>query len=92
MSAEGKFRDAARELAPRARELAAAAERARRLSAGLSSQLADAGLYRLCVPASLGGGEVEPAELLGVVEELARGDGVREGRGACPGSRCALGA
>src|SRR4051794_5797793 len=66
--------EAARELAPMARELAPEAERARRLPAGLSRRLADAGLYRLCVPESLGGGEAEPAELLGVVEALAEGD------------------
>ena len=40
----------------------------------LSAELASAGLYRLCVPASLGGGEAPPAELLGAIEELARGD------------------
>jgi alkylation response protein AidB-like acyl-CoA dehydrogenase len=66
--------EAARELAPVARELAADAERERRLPAELSAQIADAGLYRLCVPASLGGGEAPPAELLGAVEALAEGD------------------
>src|SRR5215218_11432260 len=64
----------ARELAPLAREFAARAERERRLPAELSKQIADAGLYRLCVPASLGGGEAPPAELLGAVEALAEGD------------------
>ena len=66
--------DSARALAPRAAEVAAAAEAQRRLPAGLSDELAAAGLYRLCVPASLGGGEAPPAELLGAVEALARGD------------------
>jgi alkylation response protein AidB-like acyl-CoA dehydrogenase len=66
--------EAARALAPRAAELAAEAERERRLSAGFSTELAEAGLYRLCVPASLGGGEAPPAELLGAVEALAEGD------------------
>ena len=36
--------------------------------------MADAGLYRLCVPASLGGAEAPPRELLAAVEELARAD------------------
>lgn len=44
------------------------------MDAELSAQIAAAGLYRLCVPASLGGGEAPPAELLGAVEALAGGD------------------
>jgi indole-3-acetate monooxygenase len=66
--------EAAREIAPRAAALAAEAEAERRLPATLSDELAQAGLYRLCVPESLGGGEAAPRELLGAVEELARGD------------------
>ncbi len=66
--------EAAREIAPRAAALAAEAEAERRLPATLSDELAEAGLYRLCVPESLGGGEAPPRELLGAVEELARGD------------------
>jgi indole-3-acetate monooxygenase len=66
---------AARALAPRAAELAAQAEAERRLPAELSAELAAAGLYRLCVPAGLGGGEAPPAELLEAVEALAAGDG-----------------
>ena len=67
--------EAARALAPRAAELAAQAEAERRLPAELSAELAAAGLYRLCVPAALGGGEAPPAELLEAVEALATGDG-----------------
>lgn len=67
--------EAARELAPRAAAAAAAAERARRLPAELSAAIAEAGLYRLCVPARLGGAEAPPADLLGAVEALAAGDG-----------------
>src|SRR4051794_24490657 len=74
MSAEGKSADLARELASQARELAPTAESERHLSADFSRQLADAGLYRLCVPASVGGGEAEPAKLLRAVEALAEGD------------------
>ena len=74
MPAQGKFREAAAALAPLARELAPEGERERRLPAALSAQLAEAGLYRVCVPASLGGGEAEPAELIGAVEALAEGD------------------
>lgn len=63
------------ELASMAAELAGESERRRSLAPELSAALADAGLYRLCVPASVGGGEAPPAELLGAVEQLARGDG-----------------
>ena len=34
----------------------------------------DAGFFRLCVPASVGGGEADAATLVAVCEELARGD------------------
>ncbi|MET0926191.1 MAG: acyl-CoA dehydrogenase family protein [Solirubrobacterales bacterium] len=67
--------EAALELAPRAAELAPEAERERRVGAAFSSELAAAGLYRACVPASLGGGEAPPRELLGAIEALATGDG-----------------
>lgn len=66
--------EAARELAPLAAELAAQGERARRLPAELSHEISEAGLYRLCVPASLGGAEARPSDLLGAVEALAIGD------------------
>jgi alkylation response protein AidB-like acyl-CoA dehydrogenase len=71
----GSHLEAARAIAPRAAELAAGGERARRLPPELSSELAEAGLYRLCVPASLGGAEAPPRELLDAVEALARADG-----------------
>jgi alkylation response protein AidB-like acyl-CoA dehydrogenase len=74
MSAEGKYANLARDLAPQARELASQAERERRLPEAFSRRLAMAGLYRLCVPTSLGGGEADPAELLAAVEGLAEGD------------------
>ena len=66
---------AARDLAPRAAELAAGG-RGRAAVAGRSSRRArGGGPLPLCVPESLGGGEAPPRELLGAVEELARGDG-----------------
>jgi indole-3-acetate monooxygenase len=65
---------AARSLAPRAAELASQAERDRRLPAELSEAIAEAGLYRLCVPAALGGGEAHPRVLVEAVEALAGGD------------------
>ncbi len=66
--------DAARALAPRAAALAGDAERDRRLPAELSGALAEAGLYRLCVPGFLGGAEAPPRDLIEVVEALAQGD------------------
>jgi alkylation response protein AidB-like acyl-CoA dehydrogenase len=54
---------------------AAASDRDRRLPDELVRELADAGVYRLLVPASLGGLEAHPADLAAVVEDLARGDG-----------------
>lgn len=66
--------EAARALAARAAELADATERERRLPAELSAAIAEAGLYRLCVPAALGGGEAHPRVLVEAVEALAEGD------------------
>jgi alkylation response protein AidB-like acyl-CoA dehydrogenase len=65
---------AAQSLAPRAAELAERAEDERRLPAELSDAIAQAGLYRLCVPETLGGGEAHPRVLVEAVEALAQGD------------------
>jgi alkylation response protein AidB-like acyl-CoA dehydrogenase len=67
--------DAARALAPRLRAAAADTESARRLAPDLVAAMAEAGLFRLCVPAALGGGEVDAATLVTVLEELGRADG-----------------
>lgn len=66
---------AARQLAPLAAEAALQAERDRRLPAPLVEAIRDAGLFRMLVPAELGGGEATPAQLVDAVAELARGDG-----------------
>src|SRR5205085_2759888 len=52
-----------------------ATERARRVSADVLTKLAHAGLFRLCVPRALGGGEADVMTLLGAIEETARADG-----------------
>jgi len=67
--------DAARSIAPRAAELAPETESGRRLPAELVSSISAAGLFRMLVPADVGGGEAEPAQLIDAVSELARGDG-----------------
>jgi indole-3-acetate monooxygenase len=64
----------ARSIAALAAERGADGERARRLSGDLVEAMIDAGFFRLCVPASVGGGEADPATLVSVCEELARGD------------------
>ena len=66
--------EAARTIAALARDRAAEGERERRLATDLVDAMVDAGFFRLCVPASVGGGEAHPATLVSVCEELARGD------------------
>jgi alkylation response protein AidB-like acyl-CoA dehydrogenase len=67
--------DAARNLAATIRDAADATERGRRVPPELVAALARAGLFRLCVPRALGGGEADVATLLGAIEEVARADG-----------------
>lgn len=61
-------------IAALARDRAAEGERERRLAADLVESLIEAGFFRLCVPASVGGGEAAVAVTVEVCEELARGD------------------
>jgi alkylation response protein AidB-like acyl-CoA dehydrogenase len=63
------------DLADRAAHFAAQAERERRLPDELVIEMADAGVFRMCVPRSAGGLEEHPAVLVETVEALARGDG-----------------
>jgi alkylation response protein AidB-like acyl-CoA dehydrogenase len=66
--------ETARDLAPLAERSAGEAERERRLSRELVDRMIEAGFFRMCVPRSIGGGESDPATLVSVCEELARGD------------------
>jgi alkylation response protein AidB-like acyl-CoA dehydrogenase len=66
---------AVRSLAPQIRAAREDIERSRRLPAPLGTALAEAGLFRLYVPKTLGGLEVHPVTFLRVVEEVARIDG-----------------
>ncbi|WP_439814114.1 acyl-CoA dehydrogenase family protein [Zavarzinia sp. CC-PAN008] len=50
------------------------AERGRRMPADLARTIAEAGLFRTCVPRSIGGLESTPAEILGVIEAVAEAD------------------
>lgn len=81
--------DAARSLAPRIAALADEIERERRLPRPLVDALVEAGLFRMLVPASLGGAEVHPLTFARVLEEIARADGssgwcVGQGAGSAP--------
>ena len=61
----------AEEVAARAAEI----EANRFLPQDIARRFAEAGLYRLCVPAAYGGREAHPAVLFETVERLARADG-----------------
>ena len=64
----------ARELGP---EIAAAAdeiERTRRIPAALLERMHDLRLFRMVLPRSAGGDEVEPAIYVAALEEIARHD------------------
>lgn len=65
---------AARKLAPSIRAAADETERNRTLPEPIVQALADAGLYRMFLPRSLGGGEIEPLTYFDVIEELTRAD------------------
>lgn len=66
---------AALALAPRARELADETERGRRLPLELVESFTKSGIFRMLVPKSLGGEEVEISVMIGAIEALSRGDG-----------------
>jgi alkylation response protein AidB-like acyl-CoA dehydrogenase len=66
---------AARELAPLIAEHADDAERNRRVSAPVVEALASAGVFHMFVPHTFGGGEIDVATGIAVLEELGRADG-----------------
>src|SRR5262245_65228005 len=66
--------DAARKLAPQIRSCADETEAERELPRALFEALADAGMFHLAVPRSLGGGEVDLPTYIQVIEELGKAD------------------
>src|SRR5262249_31528155 len=65
---------AVRALAPRLRAASDEVESERSLTEPLVQAMADAGLYRLLLPRSLGGGEMDPLAYFDVIEALAQAD------------------
>lgn len=66
--------EAARALAPLLRAHSEDGERNRTLPSDVADELVAGGFFRMLVPASLGGGECEPAAFVATVEELSRAD------------------
>ena len=67
--------EVARALGPHIRAEASRTERDRRLPEALVEMMVAAGLFKLLVPASLGGSELDPQTYLRTVEEIARAYG-----------------
>lgn len=74
-SAPSRFIEAAKSLAPQINELAGEIEQSRRIPQPLLDNMANAGLFRLWIPRSIGGEETDPMTLVRVVEEISRADG-----------------
>ena len=66
--------EAARALHPEVRSRADEIERARRLPADLAQKFARAGFFRMAVPRSIGGLELDPASIMGTIEAVGRSD------------------
>ena len=67
--------DRARALQPLVRERAAAAERAVAPDADVVKAMAEAGLFAMGVPRSLGGSEADPLTTIATIEAIAQADG-----------------
>src|SRR6516225_7594784 len=70
-----KYLKAIQELAPLVAELRDSFDRERRLPDRIFDELADAGLFRLWLPATLGGPELSPLDFMAVVEAASALDG-----------------
>src|SRR3989449_3227054 len=68
------YLDRARELSPRVAVAAPQIERDRRIPEALLDALHDAGFFRLLLPRSFDGGELDPVTFTLVIEEIAKAD------------------
>ena len=68
------YLDRARELRLRVAAAADQIDRERRISEPLVDALHDAGFFRLLLPRSFDGGELDPVTFTLVIEEIAKGD------------------
>jgi alkylation response protein AidB-like acyl-CoA dehydrogenase len=66
--------EAARALAPRVGALSDRIEKGRRLPPELVAELAEAGLFRLCLPARFGGAEADITTIVRAIEEVSSAD------------------
>src|SRR6266699_5175957 len=66
--------EAARKLAPQIRASADEIDRLRELPRALFEAIADAGLFHLAVPRSIGGGEIDLPSYVEVIEEIGKAD------------------
>lgn len=75
----------ARDLGPEIEKCADSIESEGRLPDHLVEAIANAGIFKMLVPRSLGGSEADPATLVRVIEEISRVDG-NTGWGVCFGA------
>src|SRR3977135_2632794 len=72
--AGGEYVERARGLAPQIEACADQIEQERRLTGPVLDALFEAGMFRLLLPRSLDGAEVDPATFAQVIEEIAKAD------------------
>jgi len=72
---EQSYIERARELTPMLRDAGDAIERGREVTPEIVAAMKDRGIFRMLLPRSLGGAELDPLTYTAVLESLAQGDG-----------------